>query len=166
MTARTFGGVRAMRGRWQARWRDETGVRRSAAFRSELAAWQHLAVEAERVAAARETADAQAAATGPQFGAYAAAWLAARPLEVTTVELYARYLRKEILPAFGDVDIREITPADIREWFARENAAPTVRPRSYALMHAIMADAAREEIIEKNPCLVKGSPLRRRTRPG
>ena len=49
---------------------------------------------------------------------YAAAWLADRPVKPSTRDLYGRLLDQKILPALGDVPLKDITPLTVRQWYA------------------------------------------------
>ena len=62
------------------------------------------------------------------LGEYAAGWLADRELSEGTRRLYRATLGKQILPAFGAVPLTEITPAMVRDWYARLAAADRPAP--------------------------------------
>jgi Phage integrase, N-terminal SAM-like domain len=47
------------------------------------------------------------------LGAFARAWLAARPLKRCSRHLYGRILKKKILPALGEVPLKDITPLTV-----------------------------------------------------
>ena len=52
-----------------------------------------------------------------------------------------------------------ITPSVVRTWWARLPAdKPTVRARSYALLKAVMNTAVADEVIDSNPCRIRGAP--------
>ncbi|MCU1497831.1 MAG: putative prophage phiRv2 integrase [Acidimicrobiales bacterium] len=93
---------------------------------------------------------------------YATHWLDQRPdLRPRTIELYEGELRLHILPALGDVDLADLTSARVREWRsallkAGKPGRPTVA-KCYRLLHAILNTALADELILRNPCVIKGA---------
>ncbi len=93
---------------------------------------------------------------------YAAAWIAERPsLRPKTVELYRYLLRKHLdADPRGRCHIADIQPGDVRRW--REHRldaqvrAVTVA-KAYRLLKAILATAADDGVIRRNPCRIKGA---------
>jgi hypothetical protein len=79
-------------------------------------------------------------------------------------ELYEGLLRIHVLPALGVVEVGRVTPGMIREWHSGLVAArpsATTPAKAYRLVHAILATATADEVILRNPCLVKGAALER-----
>jgi integrase len=108
---------------------------------AEGAEWRTAAehAEAERVRAAAETV--------PTFAAYADVWLRARrvkgqPLQESTKRGYLIWLRKYVLPTFGEMPLNTITVADVVRWYEGlpHDKGKTVR-ECYALAKAIMKTA-------------------------
>ena len=108
---------------------------------TEGASWRTLSehAEDERIRAAAETV--------PTFAEYADVWLRARkvkgqPLQESTKRGYLIWLRKYLLPTFGEMPLNTITAADVVRWY--EGLPPdkgkTVR-ECYALAKAIMKSA-------------------------
>ena len=99
-------------------------------------------------------------------GDYATAWLADRPeLRPRTRELYEGLLRLHIVPALGHVELRKLTPSTVRRWHsgllkAGRPGPPTVA-KAYRLLHTILATATADELIVKNPCVIKGAGVER-----
>lgn len=100
----------------------------------------------------------------PTLRAYSAAWLAGRDLAERTREDYARTLRDHILPAFGDVPVNAITPAQVRTWHASLKTGPTQRAHAYGLLRTIMATAVADDVIPANPCRVRGGGQAKRVK--
>jgi integrase len=101
---------------------------------------------------------------------YAPRWLADRPnLRPRTRELYESELRLHILPALGNVELGQVTPARVRSWraelFAAGRVGMSTVAKCYRLLHAMMATALEDGLIARNPCVIKGaaaeSPLER-----
>ncbi|AGP56317.1 tyrosine-type recombinase/integrase [Streptomyces rapamycinicus] len=156
---REFGTVRQLpSGRWQARYWAPDGSRRKApetfATKTDAQTWLTLTqADIER----NHWVDPDVGAVN--FEAYALTWVEERGLSATTDELYRRLLRLHILPAFGDMDLDEITPPGVRSWRAERLTATgtTTVAKSYRLLKAIMETAADDELIRRNPCRIKGA---------
>ena len=54
------------------------------------------------------------------FGPYAEEWLKHRDVKPRTHALYRRHLDRFLLPTFGEVSLRDITPAVVRVWHSHE----------------------------------------------
>ncbi|MFF7040525.1 tyrosine-type recombinase/integrase [Streptomyces massasporeus] len=94
------------------------------------------------------------------FGEYAAAWIKERELTSTTRQLYGSLLRHHLEPAFGPVNVAEISPPLVRRWRADKLASgtgPTTVAKAYALLRAIMGTAVADQMIRRNPCTIKGA---------
>ncbi|MEU4462600.1 tyrosine-type recombinase/integrase [Streptomyces sp. NPDC024017] len=94
------------------------------------------------------------------FGEYAAAWIKERELTTTTRQLYGSLLRHHLEPAFGAVNVAEISPPLVRRWRADKLASgtgPTTVAKAYALLRAIMGTAVADQMIRRNPCTIKGA---------
>ncbi|MEU4892011.1 site-specific integrase [Streptomyces sp. NPDC044780] len=156
---REFGTVRQLpSGRWQARYWAPDGSRRKAPetfdTKTDAQTWLTLTqADIER----NHWVDPDVGAVNLE--AYALKWVEERGLSATTDELYRRLLRLHVLPAFGDMDLDEITPPGVRSWRAERlkvTGATTVA-KSYRLLKAIMETAADDELIRRNPCRIKGA---------
>jgi integrase len=174
MPKRHFGNLRKRaNGRWQARYTGPDGITYSApaTFDARLYAEKYLErVSADIQRGVWEPPDRQHAAElgthVPNFGAYAAGWLAGRDLSPSTRRLYRVTLDNQILPAFRDTPVTDITPAMVREWHAklRTETGPTQRARAYALLRVVLATAADDDVIGVNPCRIRGAGQARRAR--
>ncbi|MFF4870153.1 tyrosine-type recombinase/integrase [Streptomyces sp. NPDC000961] len=160
MAMRRFGAVRQYRsGRWTASYLDPTGERRRApeTFETKTDAEIWLSqIEADITRNAWRDPDAGAV----NFEEYATKWVVERGVAPLTEELYTRLLRLHILPAFGGLDLDEITPPRVREWRAERLAATgaaTTVAKSYRLLKAILETAADDELIRRNPCRIRGA---------
>ena len=92
---------------------------------------------------------------------YATTWLELRPnLAPRTIELYESELRLHILPAIGDLTLADLTVPRVRAWHA--NLVKTAKGRSvpakcYRLLRAILNTAVEDDLIVRNPCIIKGA---------
>src|SRR5262249_39585712 len=75
-------------------------------------------------------------------------------------------LRNHLLLTFGDRPVGEIREAEVRRWHKERLTAGPLAPRpfgpvtvakAYRLLHAIMATAADDGLIRRNPCRMKGA---------
>ncbi len=103
------------------------------------------------------------------FDAYSAQWLRERALKPRTREGYEHLMRRYLHPVLGPMFLGSITPSVVRTWWAKLPAdLPTVRARSYALLKAVMNTAVADELIDSNPCRIRGganTPRAREIRP-
>ncbi len=162
---RPWGSVRKLpSGRYQVRYRvdgQELGAPQTFRTKSEADAW---------LAAARADLE-RGTWIDPEAGRitleeYAWRWLAERPnLRPRTSELYESELRLHILPVLGRVELRHLSSARVRSWHsellaAERPGAPTVA-KCYRLLRAVLATAVEDDLVVKNPCVLKGAGVER-----
>lgn len=63
----------------------------------------------------------------------------------------------ELNKTFGDSLIEDITPAQVRAWWNSRESTPPYRHTLYWFLHAIFEVALDDELIQRNPCRVKGA---------
>ena len=164
MGRRDFGSVRRRdSGRWQARYRDPNGRLQTRMFATKGDATRFLA----GVRADLDRGEWFDPGAGRQpLRDYARAWVKARrvrgrPLAPRTVALYEWLLDKHILPALGDLQLRQLTPAAIREWHGRltSSAGPgaVTAAKCYRLLRSICTSAVADQEIPRNPCAIPGA---------
>lgn len=100
------------------------------------------------------------------LGAFADEWVRGKVgLAPKTCELYDYLLNHLILPALGDVELIDLTPARIRTWRAELLRAgrpgPSTIAKAYRLLSAMMVTAAIDNRIARNPCVEKGAGVER-----
>src|SRR5262249_28707388 len=100
------------------------------------------------------------------FEAYAERWVQDRMLKARTEELYRGFLRNHLLSSFGNWSLVDVREPDVRRWYKeRLTAGPAAVPpfgpvtvaKAYRLLHAIMATAADDGLIRRNPRRIKGA---------
>ena len=97
------------------------------------------------------------------FGDYAEGWMKMRGIKDRTREHYRKLLDHHILDTFKDVELRDITPASVRHWYATTAVGtPTMRAHAYSLLRAIMQTAMADDLIDSNPCRIAGASTARR----
>lgn len=93
------------------------------------------------------------------FGEYAEGWLKQRGIKDRTRAHYRKLLDNHILATFADTDLRDITPAAVRRWYATTAVGtPTMRAHSYSLLRAIMQTALADDLIDSNPAASQARP--------
>jgi integrase len=100
------------------------------------------------------------------FGRYGTSWLELRTdLRPRTHELYAGLLRRNLVPAFGDVELGRLSPSVVRAWFSdvsgEDGPGRATAARCYRLLRTILNTAVTDGLIVKNPCQVKGAGAER-----
>lgn len=92
------------------------------------------------------------------FAEYAQTWLKDRDLKPRTRSHYAALLKNNLLPRFGKSRPAQITPDSIRNWHASfGEETPTLRSHCYGLLRTILATAVEDDLIEANPCHIRGA---------
>lgn len=99
------------------------------------------------------------------FEVYAAGWVRDRMLKPRTEELYRGLLAKHLLPFSATARWARYASRSAALHKERLTAGPKSRPafgpvtvaKAYRLLHAIMATAADDGLIRRNPCRIKGA---------
>lgn len=99
------------------------------------------------------------------FRAFAEDWWKARELKPRTRDHYRTLLDRFILPEFGDQDLVEITPADVRTWHAQLSTGPTYKAHAYALLRTITRQAVADGILAATPCTIPRAGAAKRQKP-
>lgn len=82
---------------------------------------------------------------------------ARRPIAQTTADLYRKDWKNRGQEALGDVALTELTAAMVTQWWNSLGSTPTQDGRCYDLLKSVMAEAVEDEIIDRNPCRVRGA---------
>ena len=146
--------------RYEVRLRGPDGRERSRSFRTRRDAERY---EREQRAAFDRGNWIDPRGASQPFEQYALRWLTQRTeLRPRTVELYRSLLGRHLLPEFGELQLGKITPSAVRSW----NAAlvqryPVTAAKAYRLLRGILGTAMADELITRNPCVVKGASQER-----
>ncbi|WP_237211712.1 tyrosine-type recombinase/integrase [Rhodococcus ruber] len=161
-------------GRWQASYVGPDGLRYTApsTFAAEDDAVSWLAHERRRIdlnvwtSPDTQSVDGDTTSAAPlTLSTYAERWLAERTLKPRTRALYRDLLRLHILPVLGEAELGAITPAAVRSWHAGlGTTTPTRNAHAYGLLHAIMSTAVDDELIDSQPCRIRGASKTKRAR--
>jgi len=165
---RGFGSVRRLpSGRFQAHYTGPDGLRYPAAttFQAKIDAEAWLAARRNEITDGEWTPGRSRKKVAVAFGPYAATWLDRRDLKPRTRSHYQRLLEAHLLPTFGDMAVKAITPETVTSWHASLNRrTPTLRAHCYALLKAILATAVADDVIGANPCRIRGASSSRRAK--
>lgn len=158
---RVAGSVRRRdSGRWQARIRDPMSGRLVGlgTFATKGAADKALALALADQTRGGWVDPARGRVT---LADYANSWLEDRRLRPRTQELYEGLVRLHIVPALGELELGKLTPSIIRRWHSRmidvQSVGESTAAKAYRLLHAILATATVDELLARNPCVVKGA---------
>ncbi|MFZ2509778.1 MAG: site-specific integrase [Gordonia sp. (in: high G+C Gram-positive bacteria)] len=164
---RKFGYMRELAsGRFQASYLDPggSGVRYNAphTFKDDISAEGWLAAERRLIDMGAWTPPADRSNTEKvkvvTLRAFADQWLPERDLTPKTRALYRDLLDSRILPVLGDEYLSDLTPALIRTWWAGLGPkTPTRSAHAYQLLRTILNTAADDDLIDENPCKIKGA---------
>jgi integrase len=164
MARRDFGNIRRRdNGRWQARYRDPNGRTHTRMFATRGDAARFLS----GIRADLDRGDWFDPTAGRVLlRQYADSWLATRrvrgrPLAPRTTALYRWELDKHILPTLGALQLRQLTPAVIRDWHGRMTCSSgpgaVTAAKCYRLLRTICGSAVHDQEIARNPCAIPGA---------
>ncbi len=158
---RSFGYVRKLpSGRFQASYLAPSGRRRNAPktfpTKTDAARWLEITRVSIMDGRWRDPVVAR-----QRFVDYAKRWIAERPgLRPRTVDLYLWLLARYLAPELDRLTLDEMTPLVVRRWRARLLAAgvsPTMVAKAYRLMRAVLNTAVDDDVIDRNPCRIRGA---------
>ncbi len=154
---RDHGGVRQLAsGRWQATVWMDTENRRVSLGTFETRGGADAAIAAQRTDESRGQWIDPAAGLSA-FQAYATSWIESHPkLGRGTRALYRTQLKSHLAPAFGNLPLKDIKPAQVRQWFGTTTASASTRAKAYRLLRAILNGAVEDELLLRNPCTIPG----------
>lgn len=170
--ARDWGAIRRLpSGRLQASYLGPDGARHNAPTtfvdRDAAVFWlarERRMIENEHWTSPKDRAKAALAET-LNLSEYARTWVEERQLSPRTRALYDNHLTRFIAPLLGRLPLSALTPTVIRRWHADLSPhRPTQRAQVYRLLHAILATAESDELITRNPCVIRGASSTRRVR--
>ena len=163
---RTFASIQRLPSkRWQVKYTDPTGRRRSAphTFETRINAEAYVVALRRRIDRDQWNASDEDPKEHITFGAYSQRWLAnrqvaGRPLKARTREHYQTILDAHLVPVFGNRQLGAIKPRDVRQWYEATLAdRPTMRSHAYSLLRTIFTSAVNEELLDANPARIVGA---------
>jgi len=93
------------------------------------------------------------------FSEYSEHWMRQRgDLRPRTRELYQGLLRLHILPPFGKTQLKKISPSAVRQWNSDlSDRYVSTAAKAYRLLRQILGTAVNDELLNRNPCKVRGA---------
>lgn len=153
--------------RWRARWVEADGRERAKGFARKVDAQAHVDAVTTQV-----TRGEYVAPEGPEtlLRALTDQWLAGLTVKRSTRLSYESMLRAHVLPRWGDVPLKGITPSGVRSWLAEIQAGDDAVTAGYALkvgrvLSMVLSAAVGDRMLARNPVdavkLPKQGPARR-----
>ena len=135
---------------WRARFNGPDGRQRSKSFERKVDAERWLRAELGKLDRG-EWLDPQAGRL--TVGEWSDIWLKGLTLKPKTKAGYESILRSRVLPMFGDHQLRQVTPAEIRAWMSdmAEEVGPARVRQARQLLYQMMETAVIDELIGRNP---------------
>jgi len=72
-------------------------------------------------------------------------------VSLATLHEYRKTIRKHLIPAFGDIRLRLLTKAAIKEWRASLEVSPKTANNILTPLRQMLRDAHEDDLIDKNP---------------
>jgi len=145
------------RGKWRARWRDESGKQRAKSFSTKKEAAQFVEKVSVEIRSGTRTSFDRTVTVAQT----AKAWLKASVhLAPGTLATYDRDLQRYILPNFGDIRLSDLKPPAVQRWLGEEleRLAPSSVHRHYRTLRTMLAWAVGQSMIPINPCNMVNPP--------
>lgn len=149
---------------WRARYRAPDGRERSKSFARKI--------DAEKWLTAQLADSDRGVWTDPKAGTvtveeWSESWLSGlHGLKPKTIHGYQSLLRSRVVPAFGEAQLKRITPAAVRAWIAEmadEGLSPDRIRQARQLLSAMLDQAVNDGLIARNPAKgVRVPPVRPR----
>lgn len=115
--------------------------------------WAQLVTERDRLQGLADRGEPLEAAEVQTFGTYALDWLERKKPTLKGLDVTRGHIRRTLIPAFGKKALNAITVTDVNRWMSQLSATlkPATVKRQLATFNAILNDAVRSGIIDRNP---------------
>ncbi|MEQ1726238.1 MAG: tyrosine-type recombinase/integrase [Sphingopyxis sp.] len=115
--------------------------------------WQQLVEERDRLQGIADRGEALEAQDVQTFGTYALEWLERRKPTLRGYGVTKGHIVSALNPFFGRKALNIITVADLNKWISQQSKTlkPSSIQRQLATFNAVMNDAVKSGIIERNP---------------
>lgn len=130
--------------------------------------WQELIEERDRLQKLADHGKPLEACKVPTFAAHAAEWLERKKSTLKSYGVTQGNVNRSLLPAFGKKSLNAITVGDVNKWIGAKRATlkPGTVQRELNTLNAILNDAVRNGLIDRNPATwadkIKGVEARQR----
>lgn len=115
--------------------------------------WRQLLAERDRLQGLADRGEPIEATEVPLFSAYAKQWLERKKPILRGFGVTKGHIDASLVPTFGRKALNAITRDDVNRWIGkeRERLKPSTVQRKMATFSAIMNDAVRNGLVERNP---------------
>lgn len=115
--------------------------------------WQQLETERDRLQGLADRGEPLEAIQTETFTNYATDWLDRKKAMLKGYGITKGHINSALVPTFGKKALDAITVGDVNKWIGKQraNLAPATVQRQLSTFNAIMNDAVRTGIIERNP---------------
>jgi integrase len=115
--------------------------------------WPQLLAERDRIQGRADRGEPLEAVEVETFEMYAKGWLDRRKATLRAYGVAKGHVTSDLNPDFGKRTLNAITVADVNRWIGKQSAKvkPATVLRQLATFNAIMNDAVRSGVIERNP---------------
>lgn len=115
--------------------------------------WQQLVTERDRLQGLADRGEPLEQTEVPTFAKYADEWLKRKKPTIKGYGVSKGHITSALNPSFGRKALNALTVADINRWIGQQSAKlkPATVQRQMATFNAIINDAVRSGLIERNP---------------
>lgn len=115
--------------------------------------WQQLLAERDRLQGLADRGEPLEAVNVPTFAAYSADWLDRKRATLKGYGISKGHIISALCPHFGRKALDSITVGDVNRWIGTQSATlkPATVQRQLSTFNAIINDAVRNGLIERNP---------------
>lgn len=122
--------------------------------------WQELIEERNRLQRLADHGEALEATQTPTFAVHAAEWLERKKSTLKSFGVTQGNVNRSLIPAFGKKSLNAITVGDINKWIGKQRTTlkPATVQRELNTFNAIMNDAIKNGLIDRNPATWADKP--------
>lgn len=115
--------------------------------------WQQLETERDRLQGLADRGEPLEAVQTETFGSYAIDWLDRKTTTLKSLGVTKGHIVSVLVPAFGKKALDAITVGDVNRWIGKQRAtlAPATVQRQLSTFNAIVNDAVKNGLIDRNP---------------
>jgi integrase len=115
--------------------------------------WQQLETERDRLQGLADRGEPLEAAQTETFATYAAEWLERKKPTLKGYGTTKGHIGAALVPTFGGMSLNAITVGHVNRWIGKQRAtlSPATVQRQLSTFNAIVNDAVRSGLIDKNP---------------
>lgn len=122
--------------------------------------WQELIEERDRLQKLADHGEALEATQTPSFAAHAGEWLERKKSTLKSFGVTKGNVNRSLIPAFGKMALDAITVGDVNKWIGKQRVTlkPATVQRELNTFNAIMNDAVKNGLIDRNPATWADKP--------